>query len=169
MVTIKVTSSKDISDLHVILQAPIGVTTDGPQNWEPNLFDTTNQPTNVSWGFAIKAGQTLTFTRVLHLPPSDGYLHVVIMAATQDFLISDAFYILQTNDSIKIAGAGTPIPPFTPNFTAPAYGPGTPVPTFLLPTDTPPPSHVTSPTSIQIVPLVATSTHTPYPGPTSYP
>jgi hypothetical protein len=169
--TIKVTSSKDISDLHVTLQTPAEVTTDDPQNWENYLSHTLVQPGYAGWDFAIKAGQTLTFNRVLHFPAREAYFFIGAEVTTvgRTLVGIDSFTIHMTKDGGKIFREGTSLPPYTPNFTAPAYGPGTPFPTFLLPTNTPPPSHITSPTSIQIVPLVATSTHTPYPGPTSYP
>jgi hypothetical protein len=175
-VTIKVTSSKDISKLHVILQTPFGVTTDGPQNWESNISDTSIQPTYASWGFAIKAGQTLTFNRVLHLPSSDGEYHIIIQAGSSSLLISDAFYILQMNGNINVYGAGTPLPTtkyqvdVITSFPTIGLSPTFPSMITILPSaHTPFPTLVTNPTPTQFVPLVATSTHTPYPGPTSYP
>ncbi len=176
--TIKVTSSKDISNLHVTLQSPAEVTTDGPQNWENYLSHTLIQPGYAGWDFAIKAGQTLTFNRVLHLPAREGsfFIGAEVITVGQTLVGTDSFYIYMTHDGGKIYHSETPLP-----FTMYQVIVGTPFPTigpsptfpatvtFLPPSQTPVPSLATNPTTTQVVPLVATSTHAPYPGPSPYP
>ena len=167
--SIKVTSLKDISDLHVTLQTPAEVTTDGPQNWENYLSQTLIQPGYAGWDFAIKAGQSLTFIRVLHFPARDAYFFIGAEVTTvgRTLVGTDSFYVHMTQNGGKIYRSGTPLPSNIP-ITLPAYGPGTPVPTFL-PASTLPWMTTSNPTPTQLVPLVATSTHAPYPGPSPHP
>jgi hypothetical protein len=175
---IKVTSSKDISNLHVTLQTPAEVTTDDPQNWENYLSHTLVQPGYAGWDFAIKAGQTLTFNRVLHLPArEDNFLIGADVITTGRILVgTDSFYISMTHDGGKIYHSETPLPTtryqvvvntFFPTISESPTFPSTV--TILPLANTSFPTLVTNPTPTQFVPLVATSTHTPYPGPTSYP
>jgi hypothetical protein len=184
-VTIKVTNSKDVSDLHATLHTSAAVTVDGPNNWENNLSNTSIKPGYADWNFSIKGGQTLTFTRVLHFQVSEGYstvsAEVVNVGRT---LVATDYFIVHTAHDGKYYKEGTPIPRYTPDVTMPAYGPGTLPPTFLSATlpwmnnATPLPAAMTPvpppgmyPTPIQSVPLVATSTPrpSPYPGPSMIP
>jgi hypothetical protein len=169
--SIKVTSSKDVSDLNVSLHTSADVTTDGTQSWENYLSQTLIQPGYAIWDFAIKAGQTLTFNRVLHFPADEGHFDISteVVNVGRTLVGTDSFEVHMTKDGGTVYREGTPIPLYTPDATSAAYGPGTPFPTFLLPTNTPSPSLVTSPTSIQIVPLVATSTPLPSPYPDTPP
>ena len=84
----------------------------------------------------------------------------------------DEFYVHLTKPVGPVILAGTPLPPYTPNLTLPAYGPGTPVPTFVTnPTNQwmVTPSLETNITTTPFAPLIATSTPTtqPYPPPSS--
>jgi hypothetical protein len=182
---VKVTSSNEISDIHLRLHTSPEVTVDGPQGWEDFLSYTSIEMGYADWDFAIKAGQTLTFNRVLHFPVKEGwfYVNAEVVNTGRTLVGTDSFGVLITKGDGKVLREGTPPPPYTPNVTAAAYGPGTPVPTALpaqpfpwettsLPaTDTPLPPIKTNPTPTQLVPLVATSTSTsnPYPGSSPYP
>lgn len=174
-VMIKVTSSKDISDLHVSLHTLPVVKVDGPRDWESNLSSRTNDPGIATWDFTIKAGQTLTFNRVLHFPPEVGYFDVGVRVATIDQTLVgvDSFTVHTAHDE-KYYKAGTPVPLYTPNVTVAAYGPGTPFPTLVratypweaapsVPTTTRVPT--IAPTPSGFVPRGGT----PYPGPSPYP
>ncbi len=163
---ITVTSSKDISDLHVTLSTSAEVTVDGPQSWENYLSSSSIEPGYAGWNFAIKGGQPLPFNRVLHFPSNEGYFQVIteVFTPLRNLVAIDNFYVHLTHDGGKVIMAGTPFPPYTPNFTPAAYGPGTPVPTNLLASPLP---WMTIPSPTQFVPLVATSTllTSPYPPP----
>ncbi len=165
VLTIKVTSSKDLSDLGVTLTTPGDITVDGPQNWESNLSSTYFYPGQAMWTFNIKAGQTLTFNRVLHFISKGGWFSIVTNVSNVGGTIYavDNFRILLTNNTGNVIREGTPLPPYTTNVTAAAYGPGTPAPTFLLPSITPTPFIKTSPSSTPFSPLLETS----YPPPSS--
>jgi hypothetical protein len=160
---ITVTSSKDIPDLHVTLAKPAEVIMDGPQSWENYLSTSSNDPLFAYWNFAIKAGQTLTFDRVLHFPSHEGLFDIVAEAVNSGRIIEavDSFSVQITNNGGHIIRAGTPFLPYTPNVTMAIYGPGTPFPKFMIATNTP--------TPIRFASLVATSTHLtlPYPPPPS--
>jgi hypothetical protein len=67
---ITVSSQKDISDLNVALTIGGDVTVDGPQTWENYLTSSSIIQGIAFWDFGIKAGQSLTFNRVLHYPSS---------------------------------------------------------------------------------------------------
>ena len=163
---ITVTSSKDISDLNMTLNTGAEITLDGPQTWEKNITNPTIDRGIAYWNFAIKAGQTLTFTRVLHFSSKEGYHQIVVAVVNTGRIIDaeDEFYVLLTQAGGQVILAGTPLPPHTPNVTSAVYGPGTPVPTFLSASITPNPS-------VQFSPLVATSTPltSPYPAPSAVP
>lgn len=163
---ITITSSKDISDLNLTLHTGGEITMDGPQTWENNLSSPSISPGYAYWNFSIKGGQTLTYNRVLHLLPNEGNfnVNVDIVNLSRTIEAQDSFYIHLTKAGGQVILAGTPLPPYTPNLTLPAYGPGTPVPTFITnPTN---PGNITT---TPVVPLVSTSTPTtqPYPPPSS--
>jgi hypothetical protein len=173
---ITVTSSKDISDLHVTLNTGTEITLDGTQTWENDIISNPTIDRGLAyWTFAIKADQSLTFNRVLHFPSHGGYFQIVVEAVTIGRITHavDSFYfVLKKDGSGQSIMEGTPIPIYTPNVTSPAYGPGTPVPSPVTnptypPIGTPVPSLVTSPTPTPFAPLVATSTPltSPYPPP----
>lgn len=184
-VTINVTSTKEIPELSVSLQTE--GTVDGPLNWENYLSYKLVSPGIGIWNFAIKAGQTLTFTRVVNFPAKEGYYDIVAQVVNVGRTVRGIdFFIIHMAPEAQGGGLiyreGTKIPHFTPNVTVVFYGPGTPYPTFL-PTYTIsatlthipaantqiPPLATSTPTPIQIMPFVATSTRPPYPGSTPYP
>jgi len=135
---IEVTSSKDISYLHVTLHVPGDVTIDGPQNWENDISSPQNETGYTGWDFSIKAGKTRTFTRVLHFPSKPGYFDVSVHVGNKGGTIDafDDFSIVITNNNYegKIIRAGTPLPKITPEVTQQVYLPGTEAPTFVAAT-----------------------------------
>jgi hypothetical protein len=166
--SIKVTSSKDMSDLEVSIHSPSDFTVDGPQGWENFLTYASLQPGYAIWTFDIKAGQTLTFNRVLHFPSKEGYFDIIVVVVNPGGTLigTDSFTVHMTKNGGVIYGEGTSLPPEVPYVTLPVYGPGTPYPTFL-PTET----RIVMPTPMptQFSPLAATSTGPSYPGVTPYP
>ncbi len=166
-ISIQVTSLKDIFNLNVTLHTSAEVTTDGPKSWEKYLTNTIIQPGYAIWNFDIKAGQTLTFKRVLHFPEDEGYYNISaeVINTGGTLIGTDTFTVYMTKYGGTIYREGTSIPLYTPNITSPAYGPGTPFPTFLYPSSTPVPAIVAS--STQIIPLATTSIPpmAPYPSP----
>ena len=165
---ISVTGTKDISDLLITLHTGADITIDGPQTWENYVSSPSIAPGYGYWSFAIKAGQTLTFNRVLHFPSEEGYFDVNAEVSNPGAVLvgTDSFMVLLTKDGGVVAKEGTALPPHTPNITAAYYGPGTPVPTRLR--SSPNPSMATLlPGGNTPIPLVATSTAqtTPYPPP----
>jgi len=178
VLTIKVTSSKDLSDLGVTLTTSGDITVDGPQNWESNLSSTLLYPGQAIWSFNIKAGQTLTFNRVLHFLSKGGWFGIVTNVSNVGGTIYavDNFQVMLTNSIGNVIREGTPDPPYTPNVTLAVYGPGTPAPTFLSASLTPTPSIKINPTSTPYSPLLETSypppsspTPTPTPQSSAYP
>ncbi len=171
--TIKVTSSKEIPNLHVTLQMPAEVTTDGPQDWENYLTHILVQPGYAGWDFAIKAGQSLTFNRALHLPAREDtfFIGAEVVTVGRTLVGTDSFYIVMTHDGGKIYHSETPIPTaryqVVVSTSFPTLGPS---PTFPAP-NTPTPSPVINTTPTQFIPPAATFTPStsPYPGPTSSP
>jgi hypothetical protein len=173
---IDVTSTKDISDLHVTLRTDYDVKMDGPRNWENYLTATLIEQGYAGWDFSIKAGQTLTFNRVLHYPTHEGWFYIVASVASLGRTLEavDCFEVLITRDGGYVIRAGTLPPPYTPDVTAAAYGPGTPFPTMILATypwekspststSTPVTARQTTPTPTQFAPLVASPYPPPYP------
>ena len=165
-ITITVISSKDISDLELKLQTGTEITINGPQTWENDLSNPSTSPGFAYGDFAIKAGQTLPFNRVLHFPLKEGYFTIVVEVANigRTIAAEDSFSVLLTKEADgQVSMAETPLPPHTPNDTSGVYGPGTPVPSPL--------TNPTYPLMVTpvVVPLVATSTPIapPYPPPSS--
>lgn len=170
-----VTSSEEISDLHLTLHTGAEITIDGPSTWEKDLSNPSVWPGYASWNFSIKEGQSLTFTRVLHFPMKQGYFHISAEVANLGRIINaiDSFPVVLSEAGGQVILPGTPLPLLTPKGTSAVYGPGTPVPTLITnPTYRPGtviavPSLVRNLTPTQIVPLAATSTpqQPPYPPP----
>jgi hypothetical protein len=173
---IRVTSTKDIPDLHVTLRTDYDVLLDGPQDWENYLLSSFYEPGFAGWDFTIKAGQTLIFKRVLHFPAHEGWFFVVASVANLGRALEgvDKFDVLITKDGGYVLRAGTPIPPYTPNVTLAAYGPGTPFPTLVRATY-PWEAATAGPTTTRVPTIAPTPSGfvprggTPYPGPSPYP
>jgi hypothetical protein len=166
---ITVTSTKDITDLHVSLSYNSEIQMDGPQTWENNLLYPTLDQGFAYWNFPIKAGQTLTFNRVLHFPLREGYFDVLVEVNNIGRIIHafEAFYVVLVNAGGLVSMSGTPIPHIiTPHGNISVYGPGTPVPSPITnPTYGPPPA-TTGPTPA-LKPAIPTLTPpgSPYPPP----
>jgi hypothetical protein len=173
-IKITVSSSKDISDLHLTLHTGTEVTVNGPQTWESGLSDPYTNPGYAYWDFAIKANQTLTFHRVLHFSQREGYFTISVDVSNIGRSIAgdDYFTVLLTKEGGgQVSMRGTPLPPHTPNVTSAAYGPGTPAPSPLTNPTNPPmltPSPIVTPvdTSVPLSPAYPappTPTSHPYP------
>ncbi len=180
LLRINVSSTKDFSDLHVTLQTTHDITVDGPNSWENFLTNSSNELGFAYWNFPIKAGQTLSFNRILRFPREEGfyfiYAEVVNKGRTID--ASENLSVLLEQKGAQVIMGGTPFPPYTPNATMAAYGPGTPAPTFITapPTQTPfptskPPSTPSSPLlgTFYPPPLTPTPTSTPTTQSSPYP
>jgi hypothetical protein len=175
---ITVTSSKDFSDLNLSLQTGTEITLDGPQSWENFISNPTIDRGIAYWNFPIKAGQTISFNRVLHFPSKEGYFDVIVEVVNTGRIIDavNMFVVMLTQSGGQIFLENTPIPNrVLQHPTDAVYGPGTPWPTFVIeptkPWMTPDTSLITNLAPTQIYPLVATSTPTrpPYPPPSSPP
>ncbi len=130
---ISVTSTKEFPDLHLTFHTGAEISMDGSQTWENNISNSSTAPGYAYWNFAIKAGQILTFNRVLHFSSTEGYFNinaeVVNTGRTIDAI--DSLYILSSKGDGQVILAGTPLPPYTPNVTSAVYGPGTPAPSLV--------------------------------------
>jgi len=159
---ITVTSLKDLDDLHITLHVPGDATVEGIKSWEKNITNTTLEPGYAGWDFPIKAGQSLTFNRVLHFN-AEGYMDFVAEAITpgRSMVAMDDFSVVITGGVGKMYRPGTPLPRMTPIDKSDVYGPGTPVPTFCCATNTPVISHATSAVPTKSSPMLS------YPPPSS--
>ena len=176
---ITVTSSKDFSDLHLVMQFNGEVTVDDVVTWEENLRNPTIGNGHAYWNFEMKAGQTLTFTRVLHFPARQQmYSSVYVEVVNPGRLVRarDNFAVVLTKEGGQIYREGTPVPYYTPNVTSAVYGPGTPVPTFITnPTNSwretpiPPSDFDLTPTLSPAPPYPPPSSPSPMPTNHSYP
>ncbi len=131
---VTVTSAKDFPDLHLTLVFNSDIVIDGVDTWEDSLKNKTIDNGLAFWNFEIKAGQTLTFTRVLHFPAKQqGYFHVYLEVTNPGRIVTarDDFTIVLTKAGGLVFLDGTPIPIYTPHVTSAAYGPGTPAPTNI--------------------------------------
>jgi hypothetical protein len=169
-VTLKilVTSQNNLPETFVVLHLNGGVILDGPQSWENYLSHSSYDQGLVTWNFPIKAGQTLTFNRVVRFPKEDGSYNITVTVGTpvEPMAGSDSFDVFVLGESGSIIRAGTPIPLHTPKDNSGVYGPGTPVPTYCCAANTP----LQVPTSTEIIPAPTPgSSLAPYPGPTPYP
>lgn len=129
-----VTSAKDFPDLHLTLSFNSEITMDSVDSWEDNLRNPSITNGHAFWNFEIKAGQTLTFTRVLHFPITKlAYTHVYVAVVNPGRIVTarDDFAVVLTKEGGQIYREGTPIPRYTPNVTSPVFGPGTPAPTRI--------------------------------------
>jgi len=162
---ITVTSTKDIANLQVAIMMPTGAgTVEGPQNWEDFLSKASCGPGIADWIFDIKAGQTLTFNRVLDFPSHQEAGFSVISEVEnvgRTIRAVDGFGVIITNDGGHVTRSGTPFPPYTPIITPLVYGPGTlaVVPTDLIRGHALPP--LPTPVTIYRASPVATSSLTP--------
>jgi len=133
LLVINVNSAKDFSDLHVTLDTYGGITVDGPQSWENYLTLSAKEPGFAYWDFAIKAGQTLTFKRVLHFPPGVGFYQIIAEVVNKGRIVDaiESFHVNMLNDGAHVFMSGTPIPKYTDNAPLIVNGPGTPVQTHV--------------------------------------
>lgn len=163
IVTITVTSGKDITDLGVSLYHDVDVVVEGPQSWEKDLQDAAIFKGGASCGVAIKANHPLTFTRKLYLPPREGEVWIKAEASTQSLRTADtiSIYVTRQGGTVYLSGTSIPITP----------GPLPTVDPVLLATLRAMPTETSWPTLTPIppVPLLVTPTSPPYPPPGSPP
>ena len=126
------------------------------------------------WTFAIKAGQDISFNRMLHFPSNQGNFNVVVNVTNPGRIIDgvDSFVVVLYQNRGEIIREGTSVPLHNPDVTMPVFGPGTPAPSRITnPTnpwvETAIPSRTTTLAPTLLAPLVATSTPrtSPYPPP----
>ncbi len=110
IVTITVTSKKDIADLGVSLSHDADVTIEGPQTWEDNVRRSNTFLGGASWLVSINENQPLTFIRKLYLPPREGMFSVITEASTPDLRIAVSITIIMTSQGGKVYLSGTSIP-----------------------------------------------------------
>ena len=176
---ITVTSAKDFPDLSLSISFNSEITMDRVDTWEDNLRNSTIGNGVAYWNFEMKAGQTLSFTRVLHFPARQlAYLdvYVVVVNPGRTVTARNDFSVVLTKDGGQVFMDETPVPYYTPNVTSEVFGPGTPVPTFITdPTnswrETPiPPSYFDlTPTLSPAPPYPPPSSPSPTPTTHSYP
>jgi hypothetical protein len=110
-ILIDVTSEKDIDDLAIsVYLYPIFIKLDEPENWEVETRNKLVWEGGAGWETAIKAGQSLTFTRKLYTPPGKGLYSIIVHARTPQLDAVDSMDIYQTNQDVKIYLSGTKIP-----------------------------------------------------------
>jgi len=167
VLNIIVSSTKDFSDLYVTLSNDSYLTVDGPQTWENYLTKSQNDPGEAYWSFTIKAGQTLTFKRVLRFPSIEGYTFIQawVFNYGRSLDATDIMYVLHQQKGVQIFRENTPLAPFTPNATSEVYW----LETQNSRKGTAMAITATGVVASQFAPLVATSTPTPpaYPPPPS--
>jgi hypothetical protein len=110
IVTITITSKKDISDLGVTLYHDADVTVEGPQTWDDNVRSSNIFLGGASWLVSVKNNQSLTFIRKLSLPPREGDFWVKAEASTPNLRIADSITIIMTSQGGTIYMSGTAIP-----------------------------------------------------------
>ena len=176
---ITVTSAKDFPDLHLVIQYNGEITVDDIVTWEENIKNPTIGNGHAYWNFEMKAGQTLSFTRILHFPTSHqlySSVYVEVVNPGRAVRARDHFSVVSTIKGGEIFRPGTPVPYDTPNVTSEVFGPGTPVPTFITnPTNSwretpiPPSDFDLTPTPSLAPPYPPPSSPSPTPTTHSYP
>jgi hypothetical protein len=176
---ITVTSAKDFPDLHLVMQFNGEITVDDVVTWEENLRNPTIGNGHAYWNFEMKAGQTLTFKRVLHFPAGQqlySSVYVEVVNPGRRVRARDNFAVVLTKEGGQVFRVGTPVPHYTPNVTSAVFGPGTPVPTFITnPTNSwretpiPPSDFDLTPTPSLAPPYPPPSSPSPTPTTHSYP
>jgi hypothetical protein len=159
-IVITITSEKDYSMLGISLITWPGIVIGDTPKVEQGTELWKGQ-SGVDWMVDIKAGEIVTLTRKIYLPPGEGVFSIAVHASTPEFRVIDSLNIYQTKDDVKVYLSGTKVP-ITPG----------PLPTTdpillktlqAMPTETPFPKHTPAPP----VYLEATSTTRAYPPPGS--
>jgi hypothetical protein len=157
VVTITVTSDRDISVLGASLEYYTNVDIDGVENWEENLLNPYIYPGLAGWDFAINANQSRTFTRTLYLPSEEGHFYILASVGDKEsFRVSNGLTIVMTRQGGTVYLANTPIPQ-TPGRLS-TLAPEELATLLAMPTYTPWPT---------ITPRPATGTPAAYPPPTT--
>jgi len=110
LITVTVTSDKNISDLGVSIYYEPDVVLEVPQEWEKESRDAIIWNMGSSWKTTTEADKPLVIKRTLLLPPRKGNFRIKAMASTDEFRAADVLYILMTPDGGKVYLSGTGIP-----------------------------------------------------------
>ena len=111
VVTVTVTSERDIPELGVTLAYDVGDVIEGIETWEGNLQYAEIWEGAAGWGVSINAHQTLTFTRTLHLPPRQGDFAVIASISDKySFHVSNMVGIVMTTQGGTVYLANTRVP-----------------------------------------------------------
>jgi len=110
IVTIIVTSEKDISDLgislytdpNIIIEQEISIEEEGELTWKGQ--------TGVDWLVEIKANDPIILTRKLYLPSGEGLFNIRAEASTPALRTGDSIRIYMTREGGKVYHSGTSIP-----------------------------------------------------------
>lgn len=167
---ISVTSSKDYPDLSLSISYNSEITIDSVVTWEDNLRNSTIDNGVAYWSFEIKAGQTLTFRRILHFPERQlmySGVYVTVVNPGRFVTARDDFVVVLTKEGGQIYREGTPIPRYTPNVTSPVFGPGTPAPTNITDPTNPWRKTYEPPSDFELTPTTTPTIAQPYPPPSS--
>lgn len=136
VLTLTVTTNKDMAGLGVSLYHDVDATVEGPQNWEPAAKNGQVWKGGASWKVDAKANQPVTFMRTIHFPPREGFFLIGVSVSTPQLRVEDSLRIYITRAGGTVYYSGTPIP-ITPG-TAVPLPPGL-VPATPLPSPTRPP------------------------------
>lgn len=151
VLTLTVTSDKDMPELGVSVYHDADAIVEGPQNWEPAAKSGLVWKGGASWKVDAKAKQPSMFTRTIRLPPREGFFTIVVAASTPQVRVADSVGIYVTSAGATVYYSNTPVA-ITPGTAVPGLPPG------MVPA-TPQPS----PTRGVIPTRIPTPTRRPYP------
>ncbi|OGO26401.1 MAG: hypothetical protein A2W33_10790 [Chloroflexi bacterium RBG_16_52_11] len=101
IITITVTSEKDIPDLKIFLYSFPKTQIEDIDGWNDD---------GVNWVIDTKANRSYTFTRKVLLSSKEGLFDVIAEVYTPSLHTADMISILLTDDGGKVYHSGTPIP-----------------------------------------------------------
>lgn len=158
VITVTVTSEREIIDLGVRLYYPVDVTIEGIEYWDEPLRNPHVWTGWAAWEVSINAHQNLNFTRTLYLPLDEGEFNVIAtIVEIASFRVSNELVIIMTTQGGTVYLANTPIPRTPGPVLLPSMDPELQQTLLAMPTYTPWPT---------LVPCTATPTFAAYPPPT---
>ena len=132
---ITVSSTKDISDIFLLIENMIDITIDDPNPRESNVTNSSMGRGLSEWNFSIKAGQTNKFIRTFHiLPSAEGEYQILVSVFTKDqsIVAREEMYAAVSKSVSEVVREGTPDPTIiVMHNPVTVYGPGTRAPTDL--------------------------------------
>lgn len=161
VLTITVTSLKNIDDLGISLFYDVDASIDDLKNWEKNIQQPNIFNGGASWKIAISERQSLKFTRKLYLPTREGEFSIIVMVTGSNFRINDSLRIYMTQSGGKVYLSGTSLP--ITEGPLPTMNPSMLQTLLARPTDTSYPKTI----PISPIPLGITPTSPAYPPPGS--